>query len=227
MMGAFAEVHAGEGPTAALLALNVFLLLASYYIMKPVREALILAGGGAELKAYMSAGQTVLMLFTVPLGIAFYLWVGVFNVSVIAQFWSFANDLYTPEQGKRLFAIVAFGASAGAVVGPMIARWLIEPMGAYQLLLVAAAVLAVSLLVTNYIDLRERRRDRPNSQATSKEEPPEPPMGKTSAYRLVFGNRYLLLIAILILFLNWVNTTGESVVSNVFDLHKELTHLLQ
>lgn len=253
LMGAFAEVHAGEGPTAILLALNVFLLLASYYIMKPVREALILSGGGAELKAYMSAGQTVLMLFTVPLyarlasrvsrrrllngvtlffvgclglfyllaqarvplGIAFYLWVGVFNLSVVAQFWSFANDLYTPEQGKRLFAIVAFGASAGAVVGPTIARWLIEPLGAFQLLLVAGAVLAASLLVTNYIDLRERRLDGQRSQTVSEKEAPEPPMGKTGAYRLVFGNRYLLLIAILILFLNWVNTTGEYILSRV------------
>ena len=53
----------------------------------------------------------------VAVGIAFYLWIGIFNLMVIAQFWSFANDLYTPEQGKRLFAIVGFGASLGAVVG--------------------------------------------------------------------------------------------------------------
>jgi hypothetical protein len=50
------------------------------------------------------------------LGISFFLWIGVFNLMVIAQFWSFANDLYTPEQGKRLFAIVGFGGSVGAVL---------------------------------------------------------------------------------------------------------------
>ena len=67
-LGLFTEVRGGEGLTALLLTANIFLILTSYYIMKPVREALILASpGGAELKAYMSAGQTVLLLFTVPL----------------------------------------------------------------------------------------------------------------------------------------------------------------
>jgi AAA family ATP:ADP antiporter len=42
--------------------------------------------------------------------VAFFLWMGVFNLMIIAQFWSFANDLYSPEQGKRLFAIVGLGA---------------------------------------------------------------------------------------------------------------------
>ena len=67
VLGIFAEVKGGEGGSALLLTLNVFLILTSYYIMKPVREALILAGGGAELKSYMSAGQAFLMLGTVPL----------------------------------------------------------------------------------------------------------------------------------------------------------------
>ena len=56
-LGVFTEVRAGEGITALLLTLNVYLLMTSYYIIKPVREALILTGGGAELKAYTSAGQ--------------------------------------------------------------------------------------------------------------------------------------------------------------------------
>ena len=39
------------------------------------------------------------------IGIAYFLWLGIFNLMVIAQFWAFANDLYTPEQGKRLFPL--------------------------------------------------------------------------------------------------------------------------
>ena len=61
------EVKSGEGLTAVLLMLNVFLILTSYYIIKPVREALILAGGGAEVKSYASAGQALLLLGAVPL----------------------------------------------------------------------------------------------------------------------------------------------------------------
>src|SRR5919202_4912481 len=62
----FADVHAGEAGTVLLLALNVFLLLAAYYFIKPVREALILSGEGAEVKSYASAGQAVLLLGLVP-----------------------------------------------------------------------------------------------------------------------------------------------------------------
>src|SRR5262245_63379652 len=62
----FAEVRAGEALDALLLMLSVFLLLTAYYILKVVREPLILAGGGAELKSYTSAGQAILLLFLVP-----------------------------------------------------------------------------------------------------------------------------------------------------------------
>jgi len=163
-LATFAEVHAGEGLTAILLMLNLFLLLAAYLIIKTVREPLILAEGGAVVKSYAAAGQALLLLiivrgygasasrvnrnklinwvtafsisnlvvfyilaqFRLPLGLVFFLWVGIFNLFVIAQFWSFANDIYTQEQGKRLFAIVAFGGSLGAIVVPGIAGRLFE-----------------------------------------------------------------------------------------------------
>lgn len=67
MLGVFTDVHAGEGGTALLLSLNIFLILMAYYVLKPVREALILGTGSAELKSYMSAGQVVLLAFLVPL----------------------------------------------------------------------------------------------------------------------------------------------------------------
>ena len=60
-------VHAGEGRTALLLAMNVFLILTAYYILKTVREALILGEGTAELKSYLSAGQVVTLAVVVPI----------------------------------------------------------------------------------------------------------------------------------------------------------------
>ena len=192
----FADVRPGEGPTSVLLALNVFLILTAYYILKPVREALILGQGSPELKSYMSVGQVVLIMivvplyarlvsalprirlirvvtwffvvclllfyalaqFNVPLGIVFFLWIGIFNLMIVAQFWAFANDLYTKDEGERLFPIVGFGASLGAVLGSVIAGRLIAPLGIYQMLLVGAAGLVLQLQVTSYIDRRERAR---------------------------------------------------------------------
>jgi AAA family ATP:ADP antiporter len=142
------------------------------------------------------------------LGVAFFLWVAIFNVMVIAQFWSFANDVYTPEEGKRLFAIVAFGASIGAVSGSAIAGQLIGPLGVYQMLLVAAALLVGSLVLTNIIDTRERGRSRAAARV-------EEPLPKGGAFELVRGHRYLLLIALLMLVLNCVNTTGEYILGKV------------
>src|ERR1700687_3397514 len=62
-----AEVRAGEGANVLLLAFNVFLLLMSYYLLKTVREPLILTlKGGAELTSYSYAIQALLLLAIVP-----------------------------------------------------------------------------------------------------------------------------------------------------------------
>lgn len=243
----FTEVRSGEATSSLLLALNIFLILSAYYVLKPVREALILSSGGAEVKSYASAGQAMLLLFAIPiyswlanrfprrilingvtlffagclliffvlhyyqfpLGIIFFLWVGIFNLMVPAQFWAFANDIYTPEAGKRLFVIVAFGASLGAVAGSYIDSVLISSLGVYNLMLVAAGILAGSLVITNVVDYLEQKS---NSNADSEENPPEQnsePFSNEGAFSMVLGNRYLLLIALMMLLLNWVNTTGE------------------
>jgi len=239
----FADVRAGEGLTAILLTLNLFLLLTAYLIIKTVREALILSEGGAEIKSYAAAGQALLLLvivpaygylaskvnrirlinwvtfffvsnlvafyllaqFRVPLGVPFFLWVGIFNLFVIAQFWSFANDIYTEEQGKRLFAIVAFGGSLGATLGPKVASWLFAPFGAYRLMLVTAALLAASVIFPNVVNKREKARGGIGKKAAEADKP----LGKEGAFKLVIGKRYFFLIAVLMVALNLVNTTGE------------------
>src|SRR5262245_22277754 len=71
LLSIFTDVRGGEGTTALLLMVNVFLLLTSYYILKTLREPLILAGGGAEVKSYAAAGQAILLLLLVPAYSAF------------------------------------------------------------------------------------------------------------------------------------------------------------
>src|SRR5687767_12654765 len=65
-LSVFADVRAGEGVTALLLAANLFYLLAFYSVLKVVRDALILSEAGAVVATYTAAGQALLLLFFVP-----------------------------------------------------------------------------------------------------------------------------------------------------------------
>jgi AAA family ATP:ADP antiporter len=142
----------------------------------------------------------------VRLGIPFFLWISIFNMMIVAQFWSFANDLYNKDEGERLFPIVGFGASLGAVVGAAVAGGFIHSLGVFEPMLLGAALLVIEAGVTNYVDVREKRRGR--------EEAPRPEASSShgargGAFGLVVRNRYLLLIALMLMLHNTVKTTGE------------------
>ena len=257
------DVHPGESISALLLTANVFLLLSAYYVLKPLREALILAKeSGAEYKSYLSGAIALFLFVLVPaygklvdalpriklvigvnlafaaqlllfyvaiaipslkenLGYVFYVWVGVFNVMVVAQFWGYANDLYEKEQGERLFPMVAIGASVGAAIGSKGAKILINGLGEPTMLLVAAGLLVVCAGL--YL-LVERREGNPAKQtADAKSGGDDAKSGgddakkksKKGGFTLVLGQRYLLLIALFALIYNWVNSNGEYMLSRV------------
>jgi AAA family ATP:ADP antiporter len=249
-LSVFTDVRAGEGAAALAFTLNIFLILTAYYLIKPVREALILSvPNGPELKSYASAGQAFLLLFAVPaygwlasrvprmrlidsvtlffsaclvafyllimggasVGIAFFLWVGIFNLMVPAQLWAFANDVYSVEAGRRLFVLIAFGASSGAVLGSLIARQMIRFVGVYEMLLVAAGILMATLVLTHYINRHERPGSHASATATQSEQPVEP----GNPFGFVLRNRYLLLIAVMLLLNNWVNSNGEYILGRI------------
>jgi len=140
-----------------------------------------------------------------PLGIPFFLWVGIFNLFVVAQFWSFANDIYSEEQGKRLFPIIAFGGSLGAILGPKIAGGLFQSLGAYGLMLVTASLLGMCIVFSNWVNQRSAGENRNTNRAADSEKP----LGRQGAFKLIAGQHYLLLIAALMVGSNVVNTTGE------------------
>ena len=137
------------------------------------------------------------------IGIAYFLWVGVFNLMVVAQYWAFANDLYTPEQGKRLFPLVGIGSSLGAWVGSLRAGTLLESAGPWRLLAGGAAVLVVCAVLAGAID---RLTKRASSDEPARREAPLP-VGR-GGFSLLLSDRYLMLIAALVLVLNVVNTSG-------------------
>jgi AAA family ATP:ADP antiporter len=149
------------------------------------------------------------------IGLSFYIYLGIVNVFLIAQFWSFANDIYSEAQGKRLFAIIAIGQSLGAVLGPKIAGEGAKDI--FALLLVSAGIFGLCLGLYNWINRREARRARAQSGADAEEA--EAPLGKDGGFKLVLKSRYLLLMACMILVSNLVNTTGEYILSNAALVH--------
>ena len=137
-------------------------------------------------------------------GIIYFLWIGIFNVMVIAQFWAFANDIYTPEQGKRLFPLIGVGSSLGAWVGSMRAGDLITSSGPTRLLIGGAAILVICALIAQSVNrLASRTETKEQAKAA------EAPLGKAGAFAMIRSNRYLMLIAAMTVVLNVVNTSGE------------------
>lgn len=138
----------------------------------------------------------------VHIGVAFYIWIGVFNMVAVAQFWAFANDVYTSERGKRLFPLVGVGATLGAALGAGLATALFGGIGPYVLMLIAAAGLLVPIVLTIVVHRRESRNRSGESKAV------EEPLAKSDGFRLVLRSRYLFMIAMMVLVFNLVNTLG-------------------
>jgi AAA family ATP:ADP antiporter len=237
----FAKVEPAEAVTAAVLMLTVFLLLTAYYLLKTAREPLILLHGGAEVKQYAAAGQTLVLVVVVNaysalarrvgrqrliatvylffvsnlvvfailaranvvIGVPFFIWVGVFNMTAVSQFWSFAADVYTPEQGNRLFAVLGIGSSVGAVAGASLAKSL-APMGPAWLMGCAAGILVACVGLFAWVGSREGSPGRKAHEAHHEE-----PLVHEHVARILARDKYLLLIAGLTLLLNWVRSNGD------------------
>lgn len=249
LLGILGDVRAEERRVSLLLGLNVFVLLVAYYLLKTVREPLILLSAlgklpGDELKIYSAAAQAGLLMVLLPfygrladrvarssfiritiivivgslglfivlaklgvaIGVAFYLWLGIVGLLSVAQFWSFAVDIHTRAEGERLFGIIAIGGSAGAIVGAQAARWLIEPLGIHRLMGLAAALYAACLVFVEAVErgktnVPPRRLERPAGTKSR------------GAIALVLKDRYLLLLAGMLLLANLVNTQGEYILA--------------
>ncbi|MGH8802521.1 MAG: NTP/NDP exchange transporter [Casimicrobiaceae bacterium] len=169
-----------------------FTLLAGYYVLRPLRDQMGIAGGVRALP-WMFTATFVTLLVAQPLygalvarlprarfipivyhffvvnlalfwlllrlGIApvmvartFFVWVSVFSLFAVAVFWSFMADLFTSEQGKRLFGFIGAGGTAGALLGPVITIGLSVPLGPANLLIAAIALLEVAVFCVRRLE---------------------------------------------------------------------------
>ena len=132
----------------------------------------------------------------------FYVWVSVFNLFVVSVFWSFMADLFDKEQAKRMFAFIAAGASAGAILGSGLTAFFAETVGDVNLLLVSAALLASTIALMHYL-LRWSA-----GQVTRGERIEERPIGGNpfAGFTLVFRSGYLAGIALFVFLMAAVST---------------------
>jgi ATP:ADP antiporter, AAA family len=141
--------------------------------------------------------------------VAFYLWIAIFNMMIVAQFWAFANDLYAEEPGRRVFPLLGFGVSLGAVAGAATAGELIARLGVMPMMVVAAGVLSLSAGLSQWIHVREARIA---SSADARAAATQAIGGSAGeAFRAILSDRYLLYIAGFSLVFTLVKTNGDYV----------------
>jgi len=245
-----ATVRTGEWRAIGRFVAGLFLLLTAYYILKVVREPLILATGSAVSRSYARATQAALLVALVPLysmlanrvapaalvqhvflffvasllafvalghaglpvGFAFFVWLGIFSTMSIAQFWSLANDLLSETEGERLFPLIAIGGTLGAIAGAQIAAQGIGTLGPFGLMLLAALLVAGCMACTAKGAREWRRRmdgGSPEASAAGTTYRSRGVHDSHNGFALLLADRYLLLIASAVLLVNVVNTTGD------------------
>ncbi len=167
-----------------------FCVLSSYYILRPVREAMAV-GSGAGTIPYLFLGTFAAMMVATPifgwvssryprrtflpwvylffisnilifwfvfsqlvddgtdhvwLGRAFFVWLSVFNLFVVSVFWSFMADIYTRDQGRRLFGFITAGGSIGALIGGAATSAYVIEIGFQNLFPIAASLLFLAIV---------------------------------------------------------------------------------
>ncbi len=183
------DVRDGEARALTLSCAYFFFLLSSYFVLRPIRDEVAVAGGVSELKwlflgtlaatlvanpifsalvarftvrrfitiAYRFFLTNLLVFYLITraeageaaeslwLGRAFFVWTSVFNLFVVSVFWGFMADIFSTQQGKRLFGFIGVGGTLGAIAGGAITVSLVEVIGTANLLLVSAALLEVAV----------------------------------------------------------------------------------
>ncbi|MEX0707426.1 MAG: MFS transporter [Woeseia sp.] len=232
---------------ATLLSFSfVFILMAAYFILRPVRDALSSEWTDAELSWLWTAtfGFSVLAvslygaiiphvrfrrlvpgvyiffaatfvgfyfgssLLPDPTWVdkTFYVWLSVFSLFHVSVFWSFMSGLFNKEQAPRLFAVIATGASAGAIVGPIVPTFFADSIGTNNLMLISAALLLVPVPIIQVLD-RLKVTDLGND-ALQADLSKQVRLGRNpfSGFMLLVRDPYLLGIALFILLYVMMNT---------------------
>ena len=238
LMKSASKIEPGEIRSVLLSFLLVFILMAAYYILRPVRDAMASDWTDTEVSLlwnlnffisifvvafYGLAVSRVRFRILVPgmyaffalsfvaffLGVGltedrtlidktFYVWVSIFSLFHVSVFWSFMSDLFSREQAGRLFAFIAVGASAGALVGPLVPTLLAGTVSIDTLLLIAAVALVAIIPIVLWLE-RLKVIDLHNQDVHADLSAARIGGNPFAGFRMFFSNPYLLAIGAFIL----------------------------
>ncbi len=145
----------------------------------------------------------------VSIAFPFYVWVSIYGVMVVSQMWAFAADSFNVKSGQRLFVVIMLGANLGALVGAKFTQLAVAALSPTGLMILATGILGATLFLAS----PERAAVPQGSRAISAEHG-KPVPRLLGGIGLVLRDRYLLLIALLVMLLNWVNSTGEFILAD-------------
>jgi len=248
-MARVVAVRPGELRALCWSFVYFFCLLAGYYVLRPLRDEMGIAGGVRNLQWLFTATFAVMVaavplfgavvarlprrrfiplvyhffvaniaIFWVLLALdlgkvhvarVFFVWISVFNLFAVSVFWSFMADLFSSEQGKRLFGFIAAGGSAGALAGPAITVWLAVPLGPVNLLVVAAVLLESAVLCARRLEFaapQSYRADAARTAAAAVAEPEKLGGGWLAGIAMVLRSPYLAGIALWVALLSLAGT---------------------
>ena len=233
------DVRPSEVPALAWSWLYIFFLLSSYYIMRPIRDQMGVAGGVNNLQWLFTGTLIGMLLLNLPfsylvktfprakfitisyrffsanillfalalyaatpeqtiwVGRIFFIWTSVFNLFVVSIFWQMIVDLFTSDQGKRLFGFIAAGATLGAISGSLFTVSTVEHMAPAYLMIGAALMLEVAVFCVRRLSgLSDALSERPQV-----DQQPEKPIGGTllGGIRDALSSSYLLNVSLFLL----------------------------
>ncbi len=149
------------------------------------------------------------------LGMLFFVWVSVFNLFVVSVFWSFMSDIWSSEQARRLFPIIAVAGTVGAVTGPALTRSLVGVIGVAPLLVVSAGLLCVALgcvvALGHWARLHGARRHEPGHEAAVGG-------GMFDGLKQIFADPFIRNMSLLLLLADGIGTVNYALVTDYSNL---------
>jgi len=240
------KVEPQELPQVLWSLLYVLALFLAWYLLRPIRDEMGIAGGvrnlpwlfGATLMAtlalsplfalavrslsrrrfialsyrFFAANLVLFALFLqfapsnwqVWIGRGFFIWSSVFNLFVISLFWSLMVDVFSTEQGKRLFGLLAAGATTGGIFGAYTVSQWVNWLDRSGILLIAIVFLEIALLAAQHILALSRKATAKEAIGGNTEQPIGG--GVLSAFSHCIRSPYLIGIALFMLLYSVTST---------------------